>query len=431
MTGVHRPLSDWVVRVDPAPSSGTHSINDGDERADARSLPLFAEGWARRAVPAGPDDAPVLALHHPGSGLTYLELDDYGMPLPVAEAGAGLVDRIEASWPRPDFASADLVTLAALSREIRYLLLHRLDQEGSPPPRAFHCLPWEPVTELASAVVRLLDGAEPSQLSAEALDLGHWVTPAAIGVTGPLEQLYEGLTDPDPVLAARGGTALCTGLSAADPTRFPAPVTEALAEVVRRLASVNPFLRHAATLVADRLTGVAAPGFVTALDSDLPKAAAGTDNRTVVRRLGDDGPLTVRAEVTAGGRLRITVELAMEATDERERLLDTYGGAFAPVTVTVSAGRPLRYWVALEARRRWLSGTLDVPAARGRFELGAEEAVTGVWGLSGFSSDELLPSLAGANRAGLQMWRAASERAPAGHPLRRAVRHLDGQGGTS
>lgn len=430
MTAVHRPLSDWVVRVDPAPPSGTSPINDGDERADARSLPLFAEGWVRRAVVTGAGRAPALALHHPDAALTYVELDDNAALLPIDEAGTELIDRIEASWPHPAFGPADLAATATLSREIRYLLLNRLGQEGTLPPEVFHVLPWAPVTELASAVVQLLDDAEPPTLSDGALDLGHWVTPAAIGVSGPLEQLYEGLTEPDPVLAARGGTALCAGLGAADPARFPAPVTAALADVVRRLALVNPFLRHAAALTADRLTGVVTPGFVTLLDSDLPKAAATTDDRTVVRRLGDGGPLAVRAEVTAGGRLRVTVELAVEASAERERLLDAYQGAFAPVVVS-AAGRIDHYWVALEARRRWLSGTLDIPAGRGRFEVGAEEAVTGVWGLSGVSAQELLPSLAAANRAGLQVWRTAAERAPLGHPLRQALRHLDQQGGTS
>jgi hypothetical protein len=85
--------------------------------------------------------------------------------------------------------------------------------------------------------------------------------------------------------------------------------------------------------------------------------------------------------------------------------------------------------VALEARRRWLSGTLDVPVVRGEFR--AEEAVTGVWGLSGVSPDELLPSLAGTHRAGLRVWRAAAELSPAGHPLRRALRRFDGEGGAS
>jgi hypothetical protein len=427
---IHRPLSDWVVRVGPAPSSGASPINDGDERADARGLPLFAEGWVRRAAFTGPGRAPVLALCHPDSALTYAELDDHGAPLPIDETGTDLIDRIEASWPHPEFTSVDLAALAGLSREIRYLLLHRLAQEGEPPPELFHVLPWEPVTELASAVGQLLDGTQPPPLSDEALDLGHWVTPAVIGVTGPLEQLHEGLTDDDPVLAARGGTALCTGLSGADPARLPEAVTAALAEVTRRLASVNPFLRHAATLTADRLTGLATAGFVTPLESDLRKAAAGTDDRTVVGRLGDAGPYSARAEVTVGGRLRVTVELAVEATRERDLLLDAYGGAFAPVVVS-AGGRSPRYWVALEARRRWLSGTLDVPAPRGRFEVGTEEAVTGVWGLAGVSPDELLASLAGADRAGLQVWRAAVEHSPAGHPLRQAVRRHDGQGGTS
>ncbi|MFF0258341.1 hypothetical protein ACFYR2_05895 [Streptomyces microflavus] len=429
MTAVHRPLSDWVVRVGPS-SSGTNLINDGDERADARNLPVFAEGWVRRRLTAGPEHTPVLALYNPVSSLTYAELDDDGAPLPLDESGTELIDQIETSWPHPEFGPADLAAMATLSRQIRYLLLHRLSQEGSPAPEVYHSLPWEPVAELASAVVRMLDGAQPSPLSDKALDLGHWVTPAAVGVTGPLEQLYEGLADPDPVLAARGGTALCTGLSSADPARFPAPVRDILADVARRLASVNPFLRHAASMAADRLTGVASTALITALDSDLPKAAAGTDDRTAVRRLGDSGPLSVRAEVTASGRLKITVELSVEATPERSRLLDSYGYAFAPVVVSAGDLRR-RYWVALEARRRWLSGTLDVPAEHGRFEVGAQEAVTGVWGLSGVSPDELLVSLAGADRAGLQVWRAAAERVPTGSPLRQAVRRHDGRRGTS
>ncbi|MZF87520.1 hypothetical protein [Streptomyces sp. SID5643] len=429
MTAVHRPLSDWVVRIGP-PSSGPNLINDGDERADARHLPLFAEGWVRRSVTAGPGHTPVLALHSPVSSLTYVELDDYGAPLSLEQSGTELINRIETSWPNPDLGPADLAAVATLSRQIRYLLLHRLSQEGSPAPGVYHSLPWGPVAELASAVVRMLDEAQPSPLSEEALDLGHWVTPAAVGVTGPLEQLYEGLADPDPVLTARGGTALCSGLNSADPARFPAPVRGILADVVRRLASVNPFLRHAATLAADRLTGFASTGLVTTLDSDLPKAAAGTDDRTAIRRLGGSGPFSVRAEVTASGRLKITVQLSVEATTERNRLLDLYGCVFAPVTV--SAGDlSRRYWVALEARRRWMSGTLDVPAEHGRFDVGAQEAVIGVWGLSGVSPDELLVSLTGADRAGLQVWRAAAERVPTGHPLHRAVRRHDGQRGTS
>ncbi|MBH0241923.1 hypothetical protein I3W98_02700 [Streptomyces cavourensis] len=431
MTGTHRPLSEWVARIDPVPTVptvGTNPINDGDERADARRLPLFADGWTRRAV-TGPDRGPVLALHHPITGRTYAELDDNGAPLGIDTAGAELIERIEASWPRPELGADTLASVAVLSREIRYLLLRRLDQEGTPPPEAFHILPWAPVTELASVVAQLIDGAGPPPLSDEALDLGHWVTPAALGVTGPLEQLYEGLAEPDPVRAARGATALCTGVRAADPARFPAGVAAALADVVRRLAAVNPFLRHTAELAADRLTGAPASGLAAVLDSDLPKAAAGAGDRTVVRRLEGDGPLSVRTEVTAGRRLRVTVELAVEATPERERLLAAYAGVFAPVVMS-AAGGTTRYWVALEPRRRWLSGTLDVPAPPGRFEVAADEAVTGVWGLSPLSMDELTRSLAGADRAGLRAWRAAAEHTPSGHPVRQAVRRIEEQGET-
>ncbi|MFF9206154.1 hypothetical protein ACF1AE_30970 [Streptomyces sp. NPDC014986] len=49
----------------------------------------------------------MLALHHPDSALTCVELDDRGAPLPVDEAGADLIDRVEASWPRPGFTPAD------------------------------------------------------------------------------------------------------------------------------------------------------------------------------------------------------------------------------------------------------------------------------------------------------------------------------------
>ncbi|MFL6124807.1 hypothetical protein, partial [Actinophytocola sp.] len=177
MNAGHRPLSDWVGRIDRAPPTDVGLINDGNERLDARSLPMFESGWLRRIAVL--DGAPALALHDPSDNVTYVELDDFGAPLVITEQGAALINRIEESWPRADLDHADLAVVAELSREIRYLLLRRLDNESSPPPELFHTLPWEPVVELANAVRTLLDGGPAPDLSTEATDLGHWVTPAA------------------------------------------------------------------------------------------------------------------------------------------------------------------------------------------------------------------------------------------------------------
>ncbi|HEX8868884.1 MAG TPA: hypothetical protein VF821_24700, partial [Lentzea sp.] len=151
MTATHRPLSDWVRRAD-----SRSSINDGNERSDARTLPTFEEGWIRRIHTSAGVRA--LALHHPASGETVVELDDFGNPLEIDDAGVELVGRIEERWPDGRLDADDTAVLESLSREIRYFLLNRLAAEGEPSPGLFHALPWAPVHEMAVAVTELVQG---------------------------------------------------------------------------------------------------------------------------------------------------------------------------------------------------------------------------------------------------------------------------------
>lgn len=428
MTTGHRPLSDWIGRLDRTRPTGVGLINDGDERLDARSLPMFEQGWLRRTTVL--DGRTALALQHPSDDVTYVELDDFGAPLLISDQGAGLIDRVEESWPRAELSPADLGVVAGFSRELRYLLLHRLDREGSPAPELFHTLPWAPVIEVAGAVRALLDGDMAPELSADAADLGPWVTPAAPGVTGPLEQVHEALTGDELQLAVIGGTSFCEGVRGADPARFPAEVASALADVAARLASINPFLRHAALLATEHLSGGRPAAFVADLTSELAKAAGSEQNRSHVVRLRDASPFRVETEVTAAGRLMVSVEVGVEAGPERDRLVRSYSGLFAPVVVRFGA-QATRYWMALEARRRWVAGTLDVPCPKGRFQVEADAAPIGVWGLSRIRPEDLLPSLRGTNSAGRQVWRDVAERSPAGHPIRRAIREFDDGRGPS
>jgi len=230
MTGLHKPLSDWVTRIDPRTTDRIGLINDGDERADARAFPLFDAGWTRLTATVG-DTISALALRHEATGATVVELDDFGIPLEVDGRGANLIARLEETWPNVEISDDDLDTLEGMSKELRYLLLYRLEQEGDPRARWFHVLPWDPVIELATATCALMDGDEPRELSSAAADLGHWVTPAVTGVTGPLERLHDGLAAGAADVALMGATSLCAGLEAADPLRLPNTVRESLGRV--------------------------------------------------------------------------------------------------------------------------------------------------------------------------------------------------------
>ncbi|MFI9012369.1 hypothetical protein ACIGNX_34530 [Actinosynnema sp. NPDC053489] len=417
----HKPLSDWVARLDPRRPNGLDLTNDGDERGDARTFPLFADGWRRQAAVLS-DGTTALALYRPDDDTTYVELDDYGTPLDIDLPGADLIEHIERSWPGAD---PDLTAFSALSRELRYLVLLRLNQEGQPSARLFHALDWAPVVELARAVGILLDGSPSPVLSAGAQDLEHWVTPAGSGITGPLEQLYEGLTAADePALVVVGASGFCAGIVRADPARFPEAVASAFAKVAEALGRADPFLRHAAQLAGDRLTGRPVTRLSADLNSELPKAASREGNRSVVATLRDDGPLRLQVEVTAGGQLRLTVTIAVVSGPDRDLLVSAYGEIFSPVTLR-TRDEELRYWVVLKARRQWLAGTLDVPSPRGRFTVDADAPPIGLLGLTRITSDELLRSLRSANNSGKRLWRDAARRSPLGHPLRTAVDLLD------
>ncbi|MER5832831.1 hypothetical protein ABT116_18720, partial [Streptomyces sp. NPDC002130] len=157
----HRPLARWVARLgttgpgahEPGPQRITGPVNDGAERTDARTLPVFQDpAWQRRSVSAHRDDspaAPALALHHPVRGVTYVELDDHGSPLRAGALGTELVARIETRWDAPPADPDVLDVLAAESLDLRHALLHRLAAETAPPPALFHALPWADLDAVA------------------------------------------------------------------------------------------------------------------------------------------------------------------------------------------------------------------------------------------------------------------------------------------
>jgi hypothetical protein len=421
MTGIHKPFSDWIARVGP---SGTYAINDGAERSDARAMAMFDSGWARLGVVLS--NRVALGLRNAASGETVIELDDYGFPLLIEGAAVALLSRLEDQWPQVELTEVDLAELRSMSRELRYLVLHRLEREGTPAPEWFHVLPWEPVAELAEAVSRMLDGADPEPLSGDADDLGHWVTPALSGVTGPLEQLHDGLAVGSRGQTLAGATALCAGVAGADPLRLPEHVRESLAQVLRRLAALNPFLRHSADVAVAQVAPGHGPAsrFTVRLSSTLPKAATRDDLRSVVTDLDDGGPLGVRAEVTAGGRLRLTAEVAIEDSPARSQLVADYLAVVVPVLVRTE-GAVTRYWIPLEVRRRWMSGTVAIAAPLGEFEVEADQPPVGGWGLTGVPVVELLASIRATNQAGVRVWREVADRCPDGHPLHRALRQAD------
>jgi hypothetical protein len=431
MSAVHRPLSDWVARlVPPRPDTAMPTldvINDGAERSDARAFPMFESGWVRRSVTVADRGGRVhaaLALCDPETHSTIVELDGYGVPLPVTEAGLDLVDSIERSWPTVKLSDGELAVLGSEAPELRFLLLSRLAREGHPPARLYHVLPWSLVDDLArAAMTRLGGGVAPDPTPPR-----HLLTPALPGVTGPLEQLHQGLVDLDRELARAGATAFCTGLGEAELARIPPSTVTTLAELLEMLSRFNPLLRHRAAVVVDRLIAadVRHREFTLDLDPGLPAAASagGPEGRHHTESARDDSPLAVSATVTAGGRLTVVVEVAIKAGKRRDELLDSYRTAFYPITID-STERRDRYWVPLVGRSHSLAGVLELRAPRQRFQVHAEGLPVGVWELGRVDAQDLLPSLRAADNAGAEIWQGLANRLPADHPIALARSALD------
>jgi hypothetical protein len=238
---LHRPLSPWVARYEHG-SFGP--INDGDERSDARESPLFAAGWQRVAVAR--DGQMFLGLSRVHGDPAYVELDDYSRPIEVAEDTLKAVIRVEQDWP---VVREGLDALADAALPLRFWLLTRLDAEGDPPDPHFALLPWELVDRAADVIAAALEsGARPTTV----VEIRHWLTPAAPGIAGPLEQLGRGLRDDTADLTAAGTETLLANLRDLPLGRIPGRTRQKLGTLVRRLGPTEDGRHAAAAVTAER-----------------------------------------------------------------------------------------------------------------------------------------------------------------------------------
>jgi hypothetical protein len=420
----HRPLSAWIAKAEPS-AFGTvrwvspAAINYGDERADARSLPEFDDGWQRRAV-ALDGGYLSLGLVRDTSGETVIELDNHARPVRVSAPAAALINRIEDSWPESPLTDADLVILAGEDKAVRYMLADRLADEGDPPPELFHILPWDLVDRLAGQVADILDGATPAPVITE---LGHWFTPVGSRFTAALEQLDEGLRDHDPLLARVAATALYSRLLEVKPGRLPQSTRLALARLAETLGQANPFLAFMTRRViawlspGDEMVEDRAPR----LSSDLPAAA---DTDTGVRTESLDAarePFTVQLIVTATGRAEVAVSAPL-SDDLQSQVSSSYGVMLLPVRVA-GAASSTRYLIALRYADSRLSGRLDLPVPAGPFvEADIDGPPIGVTEAAFLSATDVRRSISGVpTNAGRAMWAQLATQLPQAHPLRAVI----------
>ena len=429
---LHRPLAHWVARLDPADHERgsyriTGPVNDGAERSDARTLPLFQNpAWRRVNLSAGRDNGPTvqaLALRHSTTDTVYVELDDYGRPLPATTQGTDLIARIEQNWAAPPTGADVLHVLEGESRDLRHALLHRLAVETDPPAVLYHALPWTDLDAVATNVLAMLDGTGPVEPPAN--ELRHWFTPAAKRVAGPLAVLERGMREERGTESLRHEAAsLLTGLLAAPPARIPTPTAQRLARLAERLSARDPLLRHTARVVSARLHTSPvgrSPSLSLRLDPVLPAAARTTG--ATYRKEARDERFEFRAEHTPGGRVRVTLTLP---ADSEQGPWAAVEHLVAPVSVRTADSEPRRVWIALRSRDASLVGVLNLFAPPDRFELVADEPVVPFERLGTIPANELLPSLRASSTATKRIWVAAAETLPADHSVRLALRlHRD------
>lgn len=436
----HRPLSDWIARVRPGapgqpPSLGR--INDGDERADARTMPRFGtRSWTRTSlvVERAGSLGRSLALRAP-DGTTVVELDDFGAPVGVSERGAALVSRLEEQWADPP-AGPDVVDgLRAESLALRYFLLHRLGRETAPPPRLFHCLPWERVDAAARSALSLLHAETGTSTPAVPVpppdgELRHWFTPAVSSLAGPLQVLEAGLrTGRTGPWYGREAASLLGGLLAARPERLPATTRRVLAELADALGESDRALRHPARLAAARLTGVGPIAPVTLrrnLDSDFALQASSGEQRSEQGEFLEAWPVAAALTVTGSGLLLVELEIEDHPSPPARRRTD--GPLCQPVTVRSlgaadagSAASNSRYWMLLTASGGTLQGFVAVPVPSGSFEVDLDAPPVPLRFLNRVPAGELEASLPANERVTLSQWHTVIDPLDPHHPARTAL----------
>ncbi|HEX8869558.1 MAG TPA: hypothetical protein VF821_28105, partial [Lentzea sp.] len=268
MMSVHRPLSDWIAFV-----TGTYGelgpVNGGQHRLDARHMRRFHTGWSRVAVPLA-NGTSALGLRD-ATGTTAVELDDQGMPIAVSAQGLNTLRQLEKSWPRSGELVADL---GEETLPLRYWLLDRMAEEGSPPDDAFSILPWRLLDGLVEAIST---GLESSRMPRIRVEARHWLTPAIKRVTGPLEQIDEGLRTGSRFSARQGVSRLLDSLCNIGLSRVPEASRARLRVLVNQIGEQESTYRHAAGIAAARLAGEQEiPRIQTTLTPTM-EAAAGRD----------------------------------------------------------------------------------------------------------------------------------------------------------
>ncbi|WP_030453825.1 hypothetical protein [Herbidospora cretacea] len=420
MSSRHRPLSAWTATLSPR-TGQLGPVNDGDHRSDARELDHFADGWHRVAVPWGPD-VHVLGLAH-DDGTTVVELDDFGRPIIASRQTVEVIDRIEQRWPTIDSGTADMFReLSSESLSLRYWLLERLDAEAHPPDEVFAILPWELLDRAVEAVEA---GLRPAGTLGELVEVQHWLTPAVLGLTGPVEQLDHGLRTGNRLIARFGANALLTALCEIPLSRVPARSRACLSRLVSLLEGLDPLYRHACRVAAARLSDRSeARRIRTELHSSL-EAAAGTENvREHIEILGD-GLQRVQLVETQAGWVRVTAQLLRAHAAEDGPLAERVG-CLLPVRITPSDGGPVRrLWIALSDEDDHLEGTITVALPQGRSAFEADAAPVGAQDLNDADPADVLASLDAGTATTALAWLDVAEKLMETHPVRVAARAFE------
>ncbi|WP_433225979.1 hypothetical protein [Actinomadura formosensis] len=423
MTG-NRPLSNWVARAAEIAGTGlwriTGQVNDGDERADARHMPEFADGWWRRPLAMEPYGS-VLGLTHAASGRTVVELGGTAEPVAVGSRAVEILARIESEpWPHGELDPAERDTLKAEDPAVVHLLLSRWAAEGTPSAQCFHLLPWEWVDQMVAGVLTVMRG-EGAPASTR---LRFFFSPAGSRFTAALEQLDSGVRGVNRAIAWKGATDLMTRLPLLDPDRVPERTRHALAELVRALESRNPFLRPVANQAAAHLIGTGASSAGVRVDARLPAAAdAGSRIRRRAQRIVRD-PFTLQLAVTSTGQAELTVHAQVPESGSGGAALapEPPDALLVPVRLLGVRGGD-RFLVLLLRRAGGLVGRISLPVRPGAaIEADLAGPPLGGLDLPGLGPDEVVASIrAVGTRSGRAAWRAFVADLPDTHPLRIVV----------
>jgi hypothetical protein len=413
MTAIHRPLSSWIAELEDGPSA-LGPVNYGDHRADARWLPEFTDGWRRTAVELESGSV-AMGLVDP-EGSVVVELDVVGRPIRITRPGLAALERLEQHWPRVDDAlQREIAVIEDEPLPVRYWLAARLGEEGDPPDSVFAILPWDRLELLCATLVRRL--IDPDEVL-ETAQVGHWLTAAVHGLSGPLEQLDEGLRTADTSCARSGAINYLLALRDLPLERVPASTRATMADVARTIGGLDQQFAHLARIGEARLTGRSrADRWRVRLDSRLEGAAAGPQFRQHVDTRGDDDQ-QVQFAVTRTGLARIVVRIARRMGAAGP--LGDPVGTFYPIHLVGEQTGRRTFWVALIAEGAYLTGSIIVPLLSERPELDVDGPPVTPDQLANLPVAALVPSIQLSNGPTRDRWRELAVRLPEHHPVRSA-----------